>query len=1136
MTIARATVGHLVDRERARIGRLIAGWGVAIAAAGICAALGVAVFALGRGRWMALPAPLPVIAWIAVAAFVGLAISLTIRRLTVEATQRRVAKAIEHDRHLRRGSLRGALEIADDRSGAVGGGSGALGRRGAEQVAEQLAGSRVLAPGTRGRARARTLVVVGLALVAVATLGAAALTVPDGWTALAHPIRAWRGALLPELQIDVPHDVARGQPVRVRVVAAGRERIAVQRRVTGASWVTTWYPVLGGYAKFVTDPVDADLTLLATDGRAVSDTVMVRAVDRPFVGGIALRAEYPAYLRRAAEVLPAGEVANVPRGTRVEIAGRASTELAHVALVRGAGRDADSVAMRVDGRRFAGRLVAEPSAAGRWDWRAAGVGAPITDVPVALELTVIPDSAPTVDILAPAHDTVVGVGDNVALALVAADDHGLSSIVLRSRRVPASGPAQPDVVQRVADSAGARWTGEAMLDLAARGLQPGDALHVAAEVTDNSPWHQTGMSRELVLRVPSLSEQRTLVRNAADSTVALASTTAAAERQLQQRTEEAARARGQRSASASSSPSSTGGGAGRTERSSSLPYQSAEQARALAAEQRQLAGRMDSLRKATQQLERKLQQAGALDSGLASRLHEAQRLLNDALTPELRSQLQQLEQSAASLRNGDTRQSLSDLAQQQQQLRESLERTLDVLKRAALEGSMQTLRDEARDIAKAEHAQAQHPGQSERPPTPPAGTNAQQPAPSPQGAEQQLANRSRDLSRDVGQLAKRLADAQAQTGAHQVGAARERVDSSAQAMSGRDAQTAASQMDRAAQQLADARQAQVGEWKSNLTNELDRSIQETMQLAQQERELAQQAQASQQQSGSGGAKSQDRAQLEAQQSAVQQGTDRTSERLQRAGRQSALISSGAQRAVGQARAKVQQATQELRDPQGGGMGAGQPQQSAAAMRDAAQALTDAAGALVRDRERAANASSSSGLAEMLQQMQQLAQQQGQLNAQAQGMSLMPGGGRGQQGAQGLAQGERQLARSLDQVGQGEAGGGADALAREARQIADALERSGLDPATIARQQRLYHRLLDAGHTLEQDERDSTGKRQAQAATGRELFTPTNTTAEGRAAMKYPEPTWSELRDLPADERQIVIDYFKRINATAPVQQ
>jgi hypothetical protein len=383
------------------------------------------------------------------------------------------------------------------------------------------------------------------------------------------------------------------------------------------------------------------------------------------------------------------------------------------------------------------------------------------------------------------------------------------------------------------------------------------------------------------------------------------------------------------------------------------------------------------------------------------------------------------------------------------------------------------------------------------------------------------------LSHEVQQLASRLAAEQAETGAKQVAAARSPIDSSAQALGQRNVGAAASATDRAAQQLADARRAQVDEWKSALTNDLDRSVQETLELAGQEQSLAGAAQRG----------STDRGDLAAQQSVVEQGMQRTAERLQRASRQSALVSQSSQQAVGEAGARVQQATAAARATQPGGAG---PEETAAAMHDAAQALTSAAGALARDRARAAGASSASGLAEMLQQMQQLAQQQGQLNAQAEGLSLLPGGAQGS-GAQGAARslgdGERRLAQSLDRVGQrGETGGGAgggsaaDALAREARQIADALERSGLDAATIVRQQRLYHRLLDAGHTLEKDEQDSTGKRVAQAATGREVFTPLTTVARGASAERFAEPTWADLRSLTADERQIVLDYFKRINS------
>lgn len=1150
------TVIEFVARERSRLGRVVALRGGALAVAAVAVVLALGALALGGGRWMALPAVLPFLAWVvAGAALVGLVL-FTAHQLRRDTATTRVAGAIERERRLRSGALTGALEVGE---------TGTLGRRGALVIATRLAaagtqGRGALAPNLRRRAVRRAAGASSVAVIAAATLGAAALTAPDGWSAVVHPVRAWRGTLLPALRVEAPVDVPRGREARIRIAAPGRRRVEVYMRATGSAWTAGWYPVAGGYVRLTTAPVAAEVAVVATDGRSTSDTSVIRASDRPFVGGVALRAVYPTYLHRAEEALPAGEVARVPRGTRIDIVGRASTELDAVMLVR----DGDTVRLQPAGHQFAGRLVADVP--GQWGWKAASTTGPIADLPEPIDLDVIPDSAPHVVILSPTRDSVVTPGDRVAISIGASDDHALASVVLRSWRTPAVGNALPEVVQPVMDSAVAQWTGDAVLDLTGRGLEPGDAIRVVAQATDGSPWHQTTESRVLVLHIPSLSDERTLARETADSAVSAATATIAAQRDLQQRTEDAARARGARSGSASGSSS---GSSAR----SSLSYESAEQAKALAKQQRELSARVDQLQRQAQQMERQLKQAGALDSGLAARLHEAQQLLRDALTPEMRDQLSRLDQSADSLRGGDTRQSLSELAQQQQRLRDQLDRSLDVLKRAALEGAMQTLRDEARDIAKQEHGRAngsptpprETANASERP-TPrgrapdsahagarsgdpdsagtesrarsrdstdesrmSTGQNPTQPSgdPSQSGAARQspnqLADRSRALSHDVEDLAKRLAADKAQTGAQRVGAARDHVDSSAQAMSGRDPSTASSQMDQAAKGLGDARQAQIDEWKSSLTSELDRTIQEALQLGRQENELAQRAQ-----------QGEDKNTLQAEQSAVDQGTQRASERLQRASRQSALVSGNSQRAVAQARSQVQAATRDAQQTQPGTAGT---QQTASSLRGAAEALNQAAASLVRDRERAASASSASGLSEMLQEMQQLAKTQGSLNAQAQGLSLNPGGkspgGSASQSAQALAESQRKLAESLDRMGDGDPTGHAEGLATEAHQIADALGRSGIDPQTLIRQQRLYHRLLDAGHTLEQDERDSTGKRVAQAATGREQYTPPTAPAQGKAASRYQEPSWTELRDLSADERQLVLEYFKRINAQSP---
>src|SRR5512133_29068 len=203
------------------------------------------------------------------------------------------------------------------------------------------------------------------------------------------------------------------------------------------------------------------------------------------------------------------------------------------------------------------------------------------------------------------------------------------------------------------------------------------------------------------------------------------------------------------------------------------------------------------------------------------------------------------------------------------------------------------------------------------------------------------------------------------------------------------------------------------------------------------------------------------------------------------------------------------------------------------MRDAAESLNRAAAALVRDRERANAAKSASGLPEMMAEMGELANQQGALNQQAQGLSLGTGGkpgSQGQPGARALGQRQRGVAQALDQLGENEESGRTDALAKEAAQIAQALEQGSLDRSVLDRQQRLYHKLLEAGRTLQQDEREDTGKRESRSASGTDLFSPGTDKASGKAASRYREPAWNELRGLSAEERRLVLEYFKRLHA------
>ena len=334
-----------------------------------------------------------------------------------------------------------------------------------------------------------------------------------------------------------------------------------------------------------------------------------------------------------------------------------------------------------------------------------------------------------------------------------------------------------------------------------------------------------------------------------------------------------------------------------------------------------------------------------------------------------------------------------------------------------------------------------------------------------------------------------------------------------------NAKDAASQMQRASDAMKEARESQVNEWKSELTGALDQAVQDMLQMARQEQQLEQKAR-------SGDTKPEE---LRGEQSAVKQGLDNSAQKLQQEGQKTSLLSGRSQRSVAEAQQKVSDAMKATADARTG-------QQAASALGDAADALNRAAASLARDREKANSSSSATGFAEMLQQLQEMAKKQGSINAQAQ--SILPGLGQSvssqmQATARALARDQRQVAQQLDEMGESVGGDRAAQLAKEAKQLADALDGGRLDATTIARQQQLFRKLLDAGRALQKDDREDTGKREATSAKGGNELRPDNTNATGRAATKFREPTWEELRGLSADERRAILEYFKRINAGNP---
>lgn len=1055
------------------------------------ALLAVAVACLAIGAWAARLGVVRSPVWVVAAwgtALAGMAGVVARRwRRASQAAPVALARALERSGRFRDGAVRMLLDQS------ARGTSEPLRLRAEAEVARAVEahGEEALAPvrGASGRAllRASALLAGALALLILANPlhGTAA--------ALWRPMAALQLLSAPVRLVASTRTVDRGGTVQLTLEAAGRREGLLWTRAPGEPWQAERVPLdAAGGATRSLGPLHGDLHARFEAGGRSSDTVQIAVLLPVFLGSLQVTADYPEYLGLEPEVLPlGGDTLLLPEGTRLLTEGLASGPLGSAAWVSAQGRRELAVA----GERFRGEFRA--TADGQWQLElATAQGGPVAGADAGLAVRIVPDLPPVVEIPSPGLDTLLAAGEQVPLVVDARDDHGLSRVSLRWRR--AAGPEEERDLDLPAEGPDRVLLGS-VLDLAA--LEPGDTLRYYAVARDNSPAGQAGRSREMLVVRPTREEMREVQREAAGGLGDQLDSLAQASRELERRTEDLAQTQAR-------------GEAGARPGERSLSFEESQRAEEVARDQESLLEEAERLREELRQLEEAAAQAGISDSAFQRRLAEVRAELDRAMSPELRERLEALQEALRNLDAPRTREALRELAEQQQQMREALERSRELFERAALEQELGALGQEAAEVAAEQQAWNERVA---------AADSARAAA-----LERALADRADSLAagleRTAGELdSERAREAMGQTAEAVRQAAQTMREAAQSAASGQrqqarqQGQQAQSAMTEASQQVSEQRGQQQEEWREEVVRALDQALLETTRLTRRQLDVM-----------AGFRRGTSAAGLRADQAAVEDGVRQLVEQVMTAGGRNALVPpriagalAAARQEMARAREAISSATLDMRE---GATRAG----------EAVDALHVAAFMLVRARADVSGASSGTGMAEAMERMSQLAQQQGSIGEDASGLLSMMNLPAFDQQLVELASRQRQMSRELDRLRAETDQAGAEEFAEEARELARQLEAGRLDPETVARQERLFRRMLDAGRTLQGEEEDEQRERQGRTAEGIPPALPPDLRdrlrdATGRLRM----PGWEELQRLSPAERRLVADYFRRLGGGAP---
>ena len=1065
------------------------------AASAVAASVGVLLGRVGLYQI----APIVVVpAWLGVVAAILWGVG-RYRRVARLNTPYRLAALVERLGGLRRGSVGGVAEEAKHGSPAL---MADADRR--TSIWLNTNGQEAVAPADLAGARSFRL----SALAGVLGLSLFTLSGPGSGRAASfwHPV-SLLAARLGAVTVTVDREeIQRGESVVVAITAPGSRTAELWKREPGEPWSTTPIDLDStGQAATTVGPLTSDLFLRAVSGRRSSNTVQVRVALPAFLSDLVISVRYPTYLELPDEPLFAGDSVFLPVGTRLNVRGRATVPLRTAAWVIAS---ADTSDLETDGNEFSGQAIVRRG--GEWELVLSPIDRPrLEDPNPVLHVVAVPDSAPEVSVPIPGADTTIHVSLRQLLVVDARDDHRLSRVEITSRRVTPEGSDAAPVTDTIPLPAGGtdRAVLQWVLDLNDRGFLPGDTAYYRIRVFDNAPTPQSTATREFALRLPSVSDMRQAVRDAAEELVTDADSLLRAQQALAEETENLA---------ASGDREGTESGQGRRDANERMDFRSAEEAAEIGEEQTELLERAQELVDQLQELAESGWDAGITDPEWHKRLVELQEMLEQAVTPDMEELLEQLQQAIEQLDAQGVQELLEQLAEAQERALEQLERSRELLERAAIEGAMTTLADDAEDLADRQEDwnEAVEEGQLSDSTM---ATDEQALAGEAERLERQL-SRVQEAMNETGNQGDQLQQSQTRAGeaASQMRQASQQVAQGQQQQAQQSGQSAGESLEPIAEDLREQLEQMRQQWRDEVLGMMDAALIETADMAER-----QEAVTNRLERGESGAD------VRGAQAAIREGVDKVIERLQGAAGKNALVSPELGTALGFSRLKMTEVLDELQESTPNARQAGDR------AGQALDGLNELAYALLRNRSSVEGAESGSGMAEAMEQMAQMAQEQQSMASESGNMLPMMASGQELllQQLMELAARQRELGEELERMDADGAPTGTEEMAEEALEVARQLEAGQLDRETVERQERLFRRLLDAGRTLRSEEEDEREEeRISETADQTDARRPPELDADATGSgARFPYPGWEQLRRFTPSERRLILDYFRRLN-------
>jgi len=791
-----------------------------------------------------------------------------------------------------------------------------------------------------------------------------------------------------------------------------------------------------------------------------SELFRLRVTDRPVLKSVQVRLEYPRYTKLPPRIQDefVGDV-TAPAGTRISVHGAANKGLTHGRIAFG---DGSLLPLVLRGEQFDASFTLKTETTYQIEVQDAE-GLTNLD-PVKYQLKIIPDEPPSVAILQPGRNLDLAGATELPLLIQIKDDFGFSRLRLGHRLVH-SRYEQPAaeysfVPIGMPEAEGTQFEVPFRWDLSKRSLVPEDVVEYFVEVFDNDVVNgpKSARSQTYLIRLPSLEEVFTDLDRGHEQSLDDLKKTLDDANKLKEQLESIHQD---------------------LKKNKDLDWQQQKKAEEIARRYQELQKKLEEVKARVDEMVQKMSEQKVLSPETLEKYLELQQLMEQLNSAELQQLVKQMQQAMQQVDREKLQQLMQQMTFSEERFRQSLERTIQLLKRIQIEQKLDEVKKRAEELERMQKEIQEATAKAGN-----EGRKADELAKKQEDlalSERQLEEASTDLQRRMEEFftempAEKLEDLNERMKQQNL---QQQMRQTAQQMRSGQLSQAQQQQQQIAQQLGDfaenisqlqeemlQRQAQY------IMNAMRRAIKNLLELSNREEELKRQSQ-------NAPSNSPQLRQNAQEQLRVLQDLGNVINGLNELSQRSFAVTPEMGRSIGEAVVNMQNALRAL-ETRNGPLASQEQGGAMAALNKAATQVQQALQQMMQG--------GSGGMGSLMQQLMMMAQQQMGINMQTQ--RLAEGQLSLEQAAQAarLAQEQEAVRKSLEQLNrEAEASGNRERIlgdlskiAEEMREVVRNLEQQNVNPETIRKQERILSRLLDASKSMR--ERDYEKRRQARTGT------------------------------------------------------